>query len=347
MKAVIIDKENGSAYVMTQNGQFKKIKDKSEYMIGNSIEIESKSIRNYFIKFAVAALIIISLYISIINFIPHDVYAYVYLDINPSIVASIDRNAKVITVSSFNTDGDKLIKGIKFKGIDIGIFIKTAIDRAYSLGFIKRDNETIAITTVPSNNNAFNKINEKIHLVEQDFKKDNQNINFIVQTTDENHRKYAEKLKISAGRLVIWEKAEKDGISIPKNMINSENFFSEIEEKYAKLNKNIKAADDSKNINNVDKNANKHIERAQNNSYNFDNNNSKNIYNEKKESNTVNEKPSIKNESQNTEYKEKEPVMHSTDVKESEEKSNNEKVKNGIDDKKNINANKSGPKKSK
>lgn len=311
MKAVIIDKENGSAFVMTQNGQFKKIKDRPEYMIGNSIEIRTNPLKSHFIRFAAAALIIISIFTLMINSMPSNVYAYVYLDINPSIVAAVDKNNKVIKVNALNDDGDKLIKSINYKIMDIESFIKVSIDKANSLGFIKKSNETVAITTVPINKNDSDKINKKIYSVEKDIKKYNKNINLIIQTTDKGHKKAADKLKVSAGRLLIWEKAEKHGIDIPKNIINSESFLSDVKEKYEELNKNVNV-NGNKVIKSENKN-NKNVNKSQDGSQNSEKKITKNNNYMKKKDYHINIRRFINLQDQK--HKEKEPNKPSPDKK--------------------------------
>lgn len=108
MKAVVVQKEKNKTYVMTEKGEFKCFKNLQNVVIGETIELNENFVAfKPTAKILIAASILLVLIFTIINFKSAEVYAYVYVDINPSIEISIDKNGKIINVLPLNKDGKK------------------------------------------------------------------------------------------------------------------------------------------------------------------------------------------------------------------------------------------------
>lgn len=243
MKAVVVQKEKNKTYVMTEKGEFKCLKNLQNVDIGETIELNENFLAlRHTAKILIAASILLALIFTIINFKSAEVYAYVYIDINPSIEISIDKNGKIINALPLNEDGKKILDKFPYKGLDITTFINQTVKESQKLGFLKED-DTVIITTVPIKNSSF--INEQIEKAVKNIKKINTNIQIETLKSDETQREEAKKEKTSPGRLILWEKAKSEGINIPKDKLNSPEFFKELKQAYTK----IKEKQDEKKMN--------------------------------------------------------------------------------------------------
>ncbi|KHO61477.1 anti-sigma factor N-terminal domain protein [Thermoanaerobacter sp. YS13] len=233
MKAVVVQKEKNKTYVMTEKGEFKCLKNLQNVNVGETIELnENFVVFKSTAKILIAASILLALIFTIINFKSAEVYAYVYIDINPSIEISIDKNGKIINALPLNEDGKKILDKFPYKGLDITTFINQTVEESQKLGFLKED-DTVIITTVPIKNSPF--INEQIEKAVKNIKKINTNIQIETLKSDETQREEAKKEKTSPGRLILWEKAKSEGINIPKDKLNSPEFFKELKQAYTKI----------------------------------------------------------------------------------------------------------------
>lgn len=304
MRAVVIQKNNGKAYVMTQDGRFKCINDDGKMEVGDSIELSSNPfLYKNMVKVAIAASLIFALLFTALNFKPPEVYAYVSVDINPSIEAAIDKNGKILRATSFNNDGKKILNQISYKGLDIEAFIAETVKESEKLGFLKSGG-TVIITTVPVRN-AKN-ISDNVKIAVNTVQNANKDIKVEIFNTDEKHRNEAKKISVSPGRLLLWQKAKEDGINIPENKLNSDEFFKELKQAYAKIQQEkdkakATAEENQYNTNKVEKENRSNIDLPKNKgitdkpSINADNiqgkekNNSETVINDKKDNNDNND----------------------------------------------------------
>lgn len=243
MKAVVVQKEKNKIYVMTEKGEFKCLKNLQNVDMGETIELNENFLAlRHTAKILIAASLLLALIFTIINFKSPEVYAYVYIDINPSIEVLIDKNAKIISANPLNEDGKKILKNLSYKGLDITTFINQTVKESQKLGFLKEE-DTIVITTVNIKNSHV--INEDIQKAINDIKKTNAKIQIETLKSNEVQREEAKKEKTSPGRLILWEKAKNEGINIPKDKLNSPEFFKELKQAYTK----IKEKQDEKKMN--------------------------------------------------------------------------------------------------
>lgn len=330
MKAIVVHKEKNRIYVMTEKGEFKRLKNLQYVEIGKTIELAENSLplRNA-AKILIAASILIALIFTIINFKSPEVYAYVYIDINPSIEVLIDKNAKIIGAKPLNEDGIKILKNLSYKGLDITTFINQTVKESQKLGYLQEE-DTIVITTVNIKNSHI--INEDIQKAINDIKKTNAKIQIETLKSNEAQREQAQKGKISPGRLILWEKAKNEGINIPQDKLNKPEFFKELKQAYTQ----VKQKNDEKNKNNTSKD--KDISKVKITTDNSSKINTNDIYkkeepaqtikNVKKEEVKSHNKPTKKDENVNNKPSQKDNKASETLETRETNKSNTDDVQN-------------------
>lgn len=136
LKGLIIEKGEKYYIVLTPTGAYKKIKGLTTKNIGQEIYINNIFSMTKIVSLAAALLVIIML-IEVILIMPgqNQVYAYVTLDINPSVEFAVDRNYAVLKAYPFNSEAAQILSDIKYLYVDINKvladFTLAAIDNEY------------------------------------------------------------------------------------------------------------------------------------------------------------------------------------------------------------------------
>lgn len=134
--------------------------------------------------------------------------SYIYVDINPSIQIVTKRNGDVKRVVMMNNDAEVMLKNISFKGKDVDEVIEIIVDRAIANGKIDRDLDNEILISV-SNKNAKRKeavLNKVYQKVDNQLAKQNIQRNISKQNVTKAEKENADKIKISAGKLILISK---------------------------------------------------------------------------------------------------------------------------------------------
>jgi hypothetical protein len=160
-KGIIMDIEDNLLIMMTPEGEFLKGEKRSDYsyQIGKEIFFfpiqEEKRKQKKFLfsslwkvaSIAAAFLIIITM-VSASLLQNKEAYAYVSVDINPSMELSVNHDRKVMEITPFNKDAEKVISELNdWKGEKVEAVTEKIIKECDELGFLT-ENHTIVIASV-------------------------------------------------------------------------------------------------------------------------------------------------------------------------------------------------------
>ena len=90
-----------------------------------------------------------------------DEYAYVAIDINPS-VELIIKNGKLVGVNAINEDASILLSGEDFKGLTVDEATEKIVALAEELGYLNEDNQEVNITVTADNEEIEKAIGEAV-----------------------------------------------------------------------------------------------------------------------------------------------------------------------------------------
>ena len=90
-----------------------------------------------------------------------DEYAYVAIDINPS-VELIIKNGKLVGVNAINEDASILLSGEDFKGLTVDEATEKIVALAEELGYLNEDNTDVKITVSAEDNEDTTELEEKV-----------------------------------------------------------------------------------------------------------------------------------------------------------------------------------------
>ena len=152
VKGIVLESSKKWTALLTSDGEFIKIADNKGYLPGMEIEIEYPHIRknNYFkTSIAVASIIVLfSAMLACYNFLMPQ--AYVALDINPSLLLSLNRCAEVIKVEGVNEDGKIFINNLDLKKKNIDEAINMIIHQAYLDNYLSPEKENVIYISLSS-----------------------------------------------------------------------------------------------------------------------------------------------------------------------------------------------------
>ena len=133
-KGVVLDIKNEYAIVLTDSGEYHRIKRKGSMSIGKKIYFFKEDIVNRVVKKnkviykLIAACIILSLIIA--YQIPnYSTYAIVSVDINPSLDLRVNKNDIVIGIITFNEEAKEIVNN-EMIGSEITIVLEAIINNA-------------------------------------------------------------------------------------------------------------------------------------------------------------------------------------------------------------------------
>ena len=145
-KGSILELNNKKAIVMTEKCDFISIKRTPDMFVGQQLVFnEAKPIKktNRYIRYAtLAASVFVLALFSVLYlqvFAPVKVFAYVDVDINPSIEFAVDPSSKVLSIKALNTDAQKLLKELRLEEMPVKTAISQVIEYSKEMGYLSEE----------------------------------------------------------------------------------------------------------------------------------------------------------------------------------------------------------------
>ncbi|MDP4181939.1 MAG: cohesin domain-containing protein, partial [Bacillota bacterium] len=234
---LILKVNDNNAFVITNDCKYYQIKRSSEMFNGQKVEFGKSDIINlknakshgmdgvlqkklrYAAAVAAVFLVMVSAFILWKNsFIAKsDIYAYIDVDINPSLEIAIDSQNNIKEVRPLNNEAKTLIKGINIKKILLKDALSQIVSKSMEYGFLNKDKKDMILISAAINEqkSKSESINNLISNICSDVKKlDAKNISTTVVNIQPETRELAVKNDISMGRFVIFEEARKSGMNL-------------------------------------------------------------------------------------------------------------------------------------
>ncbi len=215
---MILEFKGNKAIVMTSTCDFITITRMPEMFVGQQLDL-SNSVPprkiNPMKYFAIAGMFVL-IFCSVLIYQlvkPSSVFAYVDVDINPSLELSIDKKANVIEVKALNTDAASLLKNIRLVNKPLTGAVRIIIDESGKKGFIHPGTKN-AVLISASIKSGSEKVLDGIvsELQKTDFRAGSESIKAEVVKVDPTKRSEAVKNNISMGRYKLYEEiSESDG----------------------------------------------------------------------------------------------------------------------------------------
>ncbi len=208
MKAVIVGVQGRYAAVLTEDGRVTRVRNRG-YAVGQTVEPDNLSAISPLKKAAgwtaaaAAAIAVCSggayLYVS--------PYAYVSLDVNPSVEYVLNRFDRVLQVTAVNEDGSQILEGARLTNKPIDDAVRETLDRIASSGYFE---ETKPNGLVIAASCQDEKASEKLALrLEQRAQEETGSLNAKVEvaavTVSQERYEEAKNLGVTPGKLDLVE----------------------------------------------------------------------------------------------------------------------------------------------
>jgi hypothetical protein len=213
-KGIILEINDLYLTLLTPEGEFLRTRKlQQEYQVGEEIhffpemaEIKRRkfnlSILNSFrvrtISLAAAFMLIMTVFIPVYQ--GGKVYAYMSIDVNPSVELAVDDELKVLRLKGYNPEGDQLIEEISgWKRKDAADVAEMILDKIEEKGYFEVNNDVV-IATVHNGEvkeSADQKLEKKISEIKKATQKENIELK-VMEATSEDREK-AKKQGLTTG----------------------------------------------------------------------------------------------------------------------------------------------------
>jgi len=238
-KGIVMQLTETHAVVMTQEAEFRKIPRAEGMRIGQEVDIPAGvaapsgqagrswwNARRFRQSGAVAAALLLAVGVwSYQAFMTKPMaYAYVTVDINPSIEFSVDEERTVIGVTALNADAERVLDDLTLDGKTVQEAVATVTDAAQKQGYLQDQGDVIITATLAGTPEAEQKVDSEADLGELEAKLGDQvktvaqqggnevDVETIVVSPD--LRDAAKEAGISPGKYAFYLSAQSAGIDV-------------------------------------------------------------------------------------------------------------------------------------
>ncbi len=179
------------------------------------------------IKFASAAAsvaaIFVMLFVGYRFLFPVNEYAYVDIDINPSVEMTIDKDENVLKAQALNSDGQTLLDAVKVKNTELVDAVSLLLNKSKEIGFINSDNNKVILTTSVNSDKVSQSKSKNLETIISSLKEvaDKSGVESQIIEVSPEDRKEAMETGISMGKYYLYNKAKDEGINITIEEVKS------------------------------------------------------------------------------------------------------------------------------
>ncbi|MGD6961498.1 anti-sigma-I factor RsgI family protein [Fictibacillus phosphorivorans] len=232
-KAIIVEVNKRHVIVLAEGGEFKKIKNtNAAYMVGQEIRLpvrqeNKKSIFSIFINWKTGTAVALAIFLLFFQVLAPisgpGAYAYVGINMDPSLELKIDEEMRVLDILAYNQQGHMVLDRLNdWENEEIEHVTDLIFDTCEDLGYLKSKEEVLITTTlseeIPADKEK--EIKQQVNeVMTETAKKKSIEMTTIVMSSKE--REQSKKMKMSPGHYAIYKAAKKSGMKITKNEIST------------------------------------------------------------------------------------------------------------------------------
>lgn len=146
---IILELDETRALLLTRQAEFLTIQSKPGMFVGQEVDLSAPAgnrlgIPKYRYAFGIIASIIIFMIAFWVLFgfpLPSGLYAYVSMDINPSIEFAVNHQMRVIKVKSINNDGLAILQGTDYKDMSLNQAVMSMVFKAEQNNYFRKAGE--------------------------------------------------------------------------------------------------------------------------------------------------------------------------------------------------------------
>lgn len=209
MKAIVVETRGKKAAILLKDGTFRAVKGR--YSVGETIDYREKAQPAFrkWMAAAAAAVIMIGTGGGFWYDANYVAYAEISLDVNPSIVYTVNKRSRVLSVRAVNDEAAQTVSALEEEGVRF-MPVAEAIDRTMTLfekeGYLDAENEDYVLMNVSADHAGIQEsvISEIEAGMGRAMERD-PSMEYRVDHSDRATAKRAEDSDMSTGRYAVWE----------------------------------------------------------------------------------------------------------------------------------------------
>lgn len=233
-KGIVMDVKKHSVVVLTPDGEFITFKRKSHsYMIGEEISFneQEQSVPRFSIpSFLKPASLLVACFLCVFLFFynqPEEkALAYVSVDINPSLEASVTKDLRVIDLRACNDDGKRILKEMKrWKNEPLQDVVRTIVKQSQEDGYLTNDKQ-VMLTAVTKEKSLEQQLEKAMQGLKKEY--ETKHVSVVYQDSTMQVRENAKKAGVGTGVYIKQENEKKKSLTPPAPPSNQEEHPQEI-----------------------------------------------------------------------------------------------------------------------
>ena len=210
MKAVVLETRNGEAAVLVNDGTVRIVR--GVYNVGEIIDYRLRPRFVQWIAAAAAMLILVGGSTAMWIDRNYVTYAEVSLDVNPSIIYSLNKRDRVLDVRAVNDDAESIVKALEQEGVRFTP-LSEAVEKTMSIldnqGYMDESTDDYVLINVSADNEGRQKrLSDEVETAMTATLEQNHTIEYRIDHSDRKTAREADKAGMSAGRYAAWQRDE-------------------------------------------------------------------------------------------------------------------------------------------
>ncbi|MBR3240176.1 MAG: hypothetical protein IKF99_17275 [Oscillospiraceae bacterium] len=210
MKAVVLETRNGEAAVLVNDGTVRIVR--GVYNVGEIIDYRLRPRFVQWIAAAAAMLILVGGSTAMWIDRNYVTYAEVSLDVNPSIIYSLNKRDRVLDVRAVNDDAESIVKVLEQEGVRFTP-LSEAVEKTMSIldnqGYMDESTDDYVLINVSADNEGRQKrLSDEVETAMTATLEQNHTIEYRIDHSDRKTAREADKAGMSAGRYAAWQRDE-------------------------------------------------------------------------------------------------------------------------------------------
>lgn len=221
MQGILLKKKNGGGIILTRDGGFCQGKIGEDTSLGEEAAVDPpRQKRPPWFMAAAAVIAVAALSFGVYRTLLPSTWAYVALDMEPSIEISLDRGLVITGQKGFNTTGRKLAALEDLRGKTLEAGVDCILERALAAGYLKEGKDNVVMVTAAAGTGD-ERLNAGAlsHLVAKCFPVLRGRTEIVAVCTDKGTRNKAAKDGLSAGRYLLLQEVHRRGLNIAGTVV--------------------------------------------------------------------------------------------------------------------------------
>lgn len=215
-KGIVLEVDDDFVTLLTPEGEFVQVKNEHDCEIGEEIEgrvMGKPIVRHHSLRYVILSLVAacVLIFATLFHLPSNEVYAYMSIDINPSVEIGVNEQLQVLKIQAYNREGKDIVSRLsdwnKKKFVDV---TREIIELSMKRGYLQKGGQVLIATVEKEHHrNSSHELSTELTKIQRSY----QQKNIVVKTTTSTMgvRKEAIKKGITTGKfLQIEKKKEKN-----------------------------------------------------------------------------------------------------------------------------------------